>query len=322
MVEFDVMKGSYSKLQLFERCERAFYFKYVKNMEYTTPAMEFGKIIHEELAKFLTTGVEGENVKQFLTQKVRRYAGVNPEYVELQLKFNSPSGTEYTAVIDLFENNTAKVLDWKTGWQKEADVRQLYIYAYALKKNGEKPEKLSFFYLRFDKEDEFTLSSDKLNETIDWMDRIEDSMNEKLFLYSVSEDEEEFERNYSSCRGCPYAKLCLGEDIANREKAIEIAMYIDELEAKLNAAREALKTYLEQTGEELVTDSGVWRLTPVNSFSFDTRKVWEYIKSLGKDPIEFANFTLTSLKKLKISEDILEQLGERNVTYQLRKTKK
>jgi len=321
MVELDVMKGSYSKLQLFERCQRAFYFKYVKNMEYTTPAMEFGKIIHEELAKFLTTGAEGKNVKQFITPKVRRYVGVNPEYVELELKFNLPSGTEYTAVIDLFENNTAKVLDWKTGWQKEADIRQLYIYAYALKKNGVKPEKLSFFYLRFDKEDEFAMSTDKLNETIDWMDRIEDSMNEKLFLYS-SEGEEEFEKNYSSCKGCPYAKLCLGEDIASKEKAIEIAMYIDELEAKLNAAREALKIYLEQTGEELITDSGVWRLTPVNSFSFDTRKVWKYIKSLGKDPIEFANFTLTSLKKLKISEDVLEQLGERSITYQLRKTKK
>jgi len=146
-------------------------------------------------------------------------------------------------------------------------------------------------------------------------------MNEKVFLYSMSGIEEEFEKNYSSCRGCPYSAVCLGENITDKQKALELAKYIEELEAKLNAAKDALKTYLEETGEELVTDSGVWRLTPVNSFSFDTRKVWKYIKSLGKDPIEFANFTLTSLKKLKISEDILEQLGERNVTYQLRKTK-
>lgn len=69
MVELDVMKGSYSKLQLFERCQRAFYFKYVKNMEYTTPAMEFGKIIHEELAKFLTTGAEGKTLNSSLPQK-------------------------------------------------------------------------------------------------------------------------------------------------------------------------------------------------------------------------------------------------------------
>ncbi|ABP68172.1 hypothetical protein Csac_2600 [Caldicellulosiruptor saccharolyticus DSM 8903] len=137
MIELiDVMKGSYSRLQLFEKCQKAFYYKYVKGIEYTTPAMEFGRIIHEELAKFLTTGVEGENVKQFLTQKVKHYAGVHPEYVEFELKFTSPAGTEYTAVIDLFDNRTSKVLDWKTSWQKSSDVKQLYLYANALKQNG------------------------------------------------------------------------------------------------------------------------------------------------------------------------------------------
>lgn len=323
MIELiDVMKGSYSRLQLFEKCQKAFYYKYVKGIEYSTPTMEFGKIIHEELAKFLTTGVEGENVKQFLTQKVRHYAGVHPEYVEFELKFTSPSGMEYTAVIDLFDNRTSKVLDWKTSWQKSSDVKQLYLYANALKQNGYEPRYLSFFYLRYNEEVEIELEQNKLIETLDWMSRVEEMINEKVFLYSMSGDENEFDKNYSSCRGCPYSVVCLGENITDKQKALELAKYIEELEAKLNAAKDALKTYLEETGEELVTDSGVWRLTPVNSFSFDTRKVWEYIKSLGKDPIEFANFTLTSLKKLKISEDILEQLGERNITYQLRKTKK
>lgn len=323
MVELtDVMKGSYSKLQLFEKCQMAFYYRYIKQLEYTTPAMEFGKTIHEELAKFLTTGVEGENVKQFLTQKVRHYAGVHPECVEFELKFKSPAGTEYTAVIDLFDNRTAKVIDWKTSWQKDSDVKQLYIYAHALEQNGYKPRYLSFFWLRYNEETEMELRQNKMVETLDWMSRVEEMMNEKVFLYSMSGIEEEFEKNYSSCRGCPYSAVCLGENITDKQKALELAKYIEELEAKLNAAKDALKTYLEETGEELVTDSGVWRLTPVNSFSFDTRKVWKYIQSLGKDPIEFANFTLTSLKKLKISEDVLEQLGERSITYQLRKTKK
>lgn len=323
MIELiDVMKGSYSRLQLFEKCQKAFYYKYVKGIEYSTPAMEFGKIIHEELAKFLTTGVEGENVKQFLTQKVRHYAGVHPEYVEFELKFTSPFGMEYTAVIDLFDNRTSKVLDWKTSWQRSSDVKQLYLYANALKQNGYEPRYLSFFYLRYNEEIETELEQNKLIETLDWVAKVEETINEKVFLYSMSGDENEFDKNYSSCRGCPYSAVCLGENITNKQKALELAKFIEELEAKLNAAKDALKTYLEETGEELVTDSGVWRLTPVNSFSFDTRKVWEYIKSLGKDPIEFANFTLTSLKKLKISEDVLEQLGERSITYQLRKTKK
>jgi len=120
----EMWTGSYSKLALFERCPRAYYYKYIQGLDYTTPALELGKKVHEGIAKFLTTGECSDEIAEFITPRVRQKQGIGTECVEKSIRFQVDDVT-VEAVIDLI--TPYEIIDWKTNWVRNADPRQLIL---------------------------------------------------------------------------------------------------------------------------------------------------------------------------------------------------
>lgn len=309
--------GSYSKLALFEKCPRAYFYRYKQKLDYTTPALEYGKKVHEQIAKFLIYGEVDEEFRYFITPRVKQLAEVNltQENIERRIEFRI-NGFQMTGILDVVTDS--KIIDWKTNWNKDASPRQLQLYAYGAKQAGLNIQKAFLHYLRYSEDVEVPVDDTK--ETIDWTKRILEQIANAEFMFEMTEDIEEFPKTNDTvnCLSCPYRVICHGA--SNQEDARRLAKEIEELESVLELKKEALKNYIEEFGE-VTTDRNVWRLTTVNNWNFDTAKVYEYITKLGKDPLKYMNVTLTSLKKLKLSEDELYKLGENKITLRLTKSK-
>lgn len=318
----ELWNGSFSKLTLFERCPKAYYYKYIAGIEYTTPAMELGKRIHEGVAKFLTTGEYNEfneELKPFLNNRVRQLQPQPAELVERKFKFNL-DGIVMDGVIDIIVEKEGKIIDWKTSWQKTADPRQLHLYYYFTNKEGFDVRKVAFHYLRFNEEKDLKLDEKQIQETLDWAKKTMEEISEKEFLFATTEDINEFTQTekIQDCLACPYKAIC--NNVKEVNDIVEFAKEIEELEAKLKLKKEMLKQYIDENGE-VKTDNNVWKLTLVNEFDFDVKKVSDYIKSLGKDPLQYLNVTLTSLKKLKLTDEQLEKLGTKKISLRLTNSK-
>ncbi|WAM36640.1 PD-(D/E)XK nuclease family protein [Caldicellulosiruptor acetigenus] len=309
--------GSYSKLALFEKCPRAYFYKYIQGLEYSTPALELGKRIHEGIARFITTGEETAEIADFLTGKVYALKGTPQEFVERPIRF-SVDGIQMDGVIDVVANG--QIIDWKTNWVKNSDPRQLLLYTHGARQEGLDVEKALFHYLRYAEDVEIDLQEENIQKTLDWTKQMLENIAECQFDYDLSEDIEVFPKtsDFGVCLKCPYKSLC--NSVSTAEDVIKLAKEIEELENLLELKKEMLRDYIEEFGE-VNTGTSVWKLTVVNNWDFDTRKVYDYIQSLGKDPLQFLNCTLTNLKKLKITEQELEHLGTKRVTYRLTKTK-
>ncbi|ADQ06180.1 conserved hypothetical protein [Caldicellulosiruptor hydrothermalis 108] len=311
--------GSYSKLALFEKCPRAYYYKYVQGLEYSTPALELGKKVHEGIAKFITTGVCSVEIAEFITPRVRQKQGIGTECVEKSIRFQVDDVT-VEAVIDLITPD--EIIDWKTNWVKNADPRQLILYHYGAKRVGLAGvgNKVYFHYLRYNEDEEVDISTNATAITLDWVKATYAAISETQFEYDLTEDIGIFNKtdNPKNCLTCPYRTVC--KNVNTTEDAIKLAREIEELEALLELKKEMLRDYIEEYGE-IQTEANLWKLTVVNNWDFDTRKVYDYIQSLGKDPLQFLNCTLTNLKKLKIPEQELERLGTKKITYRLAKSK-
>ncbi|MEZ0535955.1 RecB family exonuclease [Caldicellulosiruptoraceae bacterium PP1] len=315
----ELWNGSFSKLTLFERCPKAYYYKYIAGIEYTTPAMELGKRIHEGIARFITTGEYNEELNPYLNSRVRQLQPQPVELVERKFKFNL-DGIVMDGVIDIIVEKERKIIDWKTSWQKTADPRQLYLYYHFTKKEGFDINNVAFHYLRFNEEKDLKLDEKQIQETLDWAKKTMEEISEKEFLFTTSEDINEFTptENTQNCLKCPYKTVC--NNVKDVEDITELAKQIEELEAQLELKKEMLKQYIDENGE-VKTDNSIWKLTTVNSYDFDIKKVSDYIKSLGKDPLQYLNVTLTSLKKLKLTDEQLEKLGTKKISLRLTNSK-
>lgn len=309
--------GSYSKLALFEKCPRAYFYKYIQGLEYSTPALELGRKVHEGIAKFITTGEIIDEVAEFLTHKVYSLKGIPQEFVEKPVKF-SVNGMQMEGVIDVIVSG--QIVDWKTNWVKNSDPKQLLLYTYGARQEGLDVEKAVFHYLRYDEDVKIDLQEENIQKTLDWVKQILENIAECQLDYDLSGDIEAFSKttNSAECLRCPYRNLC--NNVSNVEDAVTLVREIEELEALLELKKEMLRGYIEEYGE-IQTEANIWKLVAVNNWDFDVKKVYEYVRNLGKDPLEFLNCTFTSLKKLKLSEQELEKLGTKKITYRLTKTK-
>lgn len=311
--------GSYSKLSLFEKCPRAYYYRYIQGLEYSTPALELGKKVHEGIAKFLTTGEYSDEIAEFITPRVRQKQGIGTECVEKLIKFQIDDIT-IEAVIDLI--TPYEIIDWKTNWVKNAEPRQLILYHYGAKRVGLAGvgSKVFFHYLRYNEDEEVDISTNATAITLDWVKATYAAIFETQFEYDITEDISVYNKtdNPKNCLTCPYRTVC--NNVNTTEDAVKLAREIEELEALLELKKEMLRNYIEEY-REVQTEANVWKLTTVNNWEFDVKKVFDYITTLGKDPLQYLNCTLTNLKKLKLSEQELEKLGTKKITYRLTKTK-
>ncbi|WPX08123.1 RecB family exonuclease [Anaerocellum danielii] len=309
--------GSYSKLVLFEKCERAYYYKYIEGIEYTTPALEFGRKVHESIAKFITTGELDETVAEFITERVRQFKGTPQEFVERPIKF-LVDGIPMDGFVDIVVNG--QIIDWKTNWNRNADEKQLLLYAYGLNQEGFEINSAAFHYLRYGEDVPVELSEKNIQQTLDWTKQVLENIKDAELDFELSEDINTFKKAESTatCLTCPFKTICNG--INTVDEAKRLAKEIEELESVLELKKELLRNFVEEYGE-ITTDTSVWKLTIVNNWDFDTKKVFDFIQSLGKDPLQYLNCTLTNLKKLKLTEQDLEKLGTKKITYRLTKTK-
>jgi len=224
------------------------------------------------------------------------------------------------AVIDVI--TPYEIIDWKTNWVKNADPRQLILYHYGAKRVGLTGvgTKVYFHYLRYNEDVEVDVSTNTTATTLDWVKAMYETISETQLEYDLTEDVDVFSKtdNPENCLTCPYKNICNG--VNTIEDAVRLAKEIEELEATLELKKEMLRNYIEEFGD-VATDTATWKLTTVNNWDFDVRKVFEYIQDLGKDPLQYLNCTLTNIKRLKLPEQELEKLGTKKITYRLTKVK-
>lgn len=299
--------GSYSKLVLFEKCRERIITSIFVVMTIQHLLWNLVKKVHEEIAKFITTGVCSIEIAEFITPRVRQKQGIGTECVEKSIRFQVDDVT-VEAVIDLITPD--EIIDWKTNWVKNADPRQLILYHYGAKRVGLAGvgNKVYFHYLRYNEDEEVDISTNATASTLDWVKATYAAIFETRFEYDLTEDIGVFNKtdNPKNCLTCPYRTVC--NNVNTTEDAVKLAREIEELEVLLELKKEMLRDYIEEYGE-IQTEANVWKLTVVNNWDFDVKKVYDYIRNLGKDPLEFLNCTFTSLKRLKLSEQELEKVG-------------
>lgn len=159
---------SYSRLQLYSNCPKAFYYKYVLELaEPPNEALVLGKTVHTAIEKYLKQKQRGD--KGNMSVCVQEALGeatipidhdtalklcLNPaitentflydlESAQIEHHFHIPLDNEGRIVLqgtldylEIIPDNTAYLLDWKTNHVKYgADNRQLSLYAWYLKEH-------------------------------------------------------------------------------------------------------------------------------------------------------------------------------------------
>lgn len=311
------MEFSFSKLSKFEKCPRLYYWDYIEKLGLSTPSLEFGKQVHEAIAKFIATGEVDSNYKDFITWRVVHCRNTGADMIESPVRFQI-DGVDFVGIVDAVLGNN--IVDWKTNWLKNADPKQLYLYSYALKQNGLDIKQAIFHYLRYHEDVVYDVTESEINKALDWAKRLIQQIIETTLIYEET-GAPAFEQttDYKQCMSCAYKEMC--HKVNTHEEVVALALEIEKLRNELELKEEMLKNYIAEFGE-VVTETGVWRLTPVNTWELDTKKTAEYIRNCGYDPLEILTCTATNLKKkLGVDDSVLETLGTKKVSYRLAKQK-
>jgi hypothetical protein len=232
---------SYSRLSLYQKCPKQFYYKYVLQLEdqKITKPLALGKAVH----KGIESVIEGLSLDEAvlkgytecdfhqgvsiidITELVKR-APVTKNMGETEFYFrlplsNSPDSPKIQGYIDLVQGN--KLKDWKTNWRRYAvnDNHQIALYAWALSKlKGYDLIEGSLYFLRFKKEYKYFFSHMEMERSRQWALNLANEINLKIEMLDILPEKVNalFPVNPSrACLYCPFAIECYFDNEMERE---------------------------------------------------------------------------------------------------------
>lgn len=313
--------GSFSKLSTYERCNRAYFLKYIKEEPYNTPESELGKKVHSLLAEYLKNNIIiDESLTGFITNYVRHiksYYNIVNDNIEKKLTFKVGE-YDFVGYVDLILPNDISntIIDWKTSWISDyTDSRQLLLYAYGLLQNDIPVNELKFVYLRTNEMVNVDMNMDNINSVVDWANKTAQEIADKTFMSIDDNNNSEYfpmTNSTHDCLVCPYKNIChshINIDISS------IADEVNMLEEQLKLKKDILRRYIQEFGE-IQTNKGTWKFTDVTNWDFDIEKVYNKLVELNVNPLEYLSATATNLKKV-LNENQLSEIGIPKKTVKL-----
>lgn len=206
---------SFSRLSTFEQCEFSFYQQYIEEECGENNAWGIlGGYTHEVIEKILLGEIAAESGSEYFMKNLPEFnfdtmkpdygdkwvsdtksffdtfKGVNDNVVAVEKDFQIDiDGYKLRGFIDLItesEEGLLKEVDFKTSKKfSKPDLikkqRQLYLYGAAMKElYGRHPNKMYFYFLRDKAAIEVEWSDKDYQESIGWMKRIVDKINDKV----------------------------------------------------------------------------------------------------------------------------------------------
>ncbi|MGG3805800.1 PD-(D/E)XK nuclease family protein [Metabacillus fastidiosus] len=301
-VNVQKQKWSYSRLSMFEGCERQYFYKYILELPYpSNPPMQNGKIFHTGIDLMIREGYSpseslyygmgvngglpvGEKPYHFISMLNKAYDRIPQlEYAEITSELHLEVKTTLGVVqcyIDLLiddpSNDVLEIWDWKTSWHSfAADTHiQLALYAWLLKQTrgyvgSTFKGRLIFPRLGIEEDSEVEFTEEKLNEAKTWLV----TQITKVQSKDPSNIEDwEMCKDRTKCDYCPFAARCAGGlldglpstgEPKSQEEAELIGSYILAQEAALKKMKSGIKKWVEDHGEVPV-GSGKWTVQQGN----------------------------------------------------------
>lgn len=241
-------KYSYSRLSMFEGCERQFFHKYIEGRPYPSNApMKLGKIFHRAIESVIVEGYspeeaayyaayeegglpENEKMSILLAMLYKAYRRIpDDEYLNVSSETHMEAELENGAILQGFvdvviddpSSDTIEIWDFKTSWRSTIaeDSKQLALYGWLFKtmRGGIVAEnfrgRLVFPRLKQEEGDSVVEFQDThIEEATTWaVDLIEKI--ESKDLLNMSDWNQA--KDKSKCEYCPFATLCSSGFIAS-----------------------------------------------------------------------------------------------------------
>lgn len=330
---------SYSRLSLYERCQRAFYYKYVEQRP--SPAgvpAKVGKIIHRGSEWSLKEGYKTSDAIRFalyehdgipdgetfgsllkMLENALYHIPINEHLkAEVHLKVATKLGTIQgiiDVIIDDLFNDHIEIIDLKTSWQesKAADSKQLLFYAWLVKEirgtafTGNITAKL--VYPRINKVSEVVITEPDTAAIKEWFIKLTSEINIK----PTEKEQWPMTSGKSACEHCPFAGLCAGEftgkfpnsgDFKDVEEAAAAGEFILQQEALIKNLKKALKKYITD-GNVIKIGDAEWYISESESKPkvIDNRKWIEFLEETGLDVADYLTADNTKINELLAADD-------------------
>lgn len=340
-------RHSFSKIDLYRQCPRAYYYRYHKKIKgRPSRALLIGRTVHEAIAEYdrhlQQTGLDTDvtKVEEITNQVIQKNPELEPDaasevaeimdrmatshrlnpnaqqtWIEKEIHLPIPD-TDHTliAYIDRVElgDGRAKVIDYKTDWRirgatEVAKDPQLHTYAWLIKELTGIPEITAAL--------EFVRYAAVIETQISLEKAEAEIERMKGTIQQIEQDKEFKPRPGSRCEYCEYLDHCEGvtsgvDAITDEEEARAVAGEIAHLEAKAKQKKELLKKWANVNGP--VTAGGlVWGF-----HEEATRKVEDpqgfinRLEVVGKDPYQYITVDGRKLATLLKDEEIEPLLQE------------
>ncbi len=297
-VSTQLKKWSYSRLSMFEQCERQFFHKYVEKRPFpaSTPMVN-GKIFHKGIELMLSQGYTPDEALSYAIEESGGLPEGEQEYLqltmldralkriperehaemtsELHLEIETPKGLIQgfvDIVIDDPATDTTEILDFKTSWVSYAadTSRQLALYAWLFREmrgglvGGNFKGKLIFPRL-WDEDTEVVFTEQAMEDAKNWAFSVIDKISERN---PSSKEAWRFTEDRSKCDYCPYVALCAGDTVEglpadgtpkNEAEAEMIGEYILFQENVIKNMKAGLKKWVKESNPVTV-GNGHWIL--------------------------------------------------------------
>jgi len=152
----------------------------------------------------------------------------------------------FRGVIDVLGENY--ILDWKTGYKTPSPL-QLGAYQLLAEAHGHYPHELKYCMLRQDYFETVYATPELFNEARDFI---------ITTIQQIESDTEHIRNVAAHCDYCPYINECK-LSLANTPEAKALELLL--CQAKVKQLREGLKEYIQETGNEIITNSGIYAYT-------------------------------------------------------------
>lgn len=343
-------KWSYSRLSLYERCQRQYFHKYVEELPIpSTAPMKTGRILHRSLEWVLKEGYEPSEAVRFAIYEEGMPSGEN-FHTLLQMVENalyripaSPMELETEIYIYLHTslglirgyvdlliddpiNDILEIWDYKSGWQESeaSDSIQLALYAWIISelRGAALPSQVigKLIFPRINSYTEVVLTPTDLENARNWFIRIVTQINAKTQLIT----DWELADDKKHCETCPFVGRCASGlsdrnfsysgEYASMHEAERAGEWILQQEALIKKLKSGLKKFIDDN-EPVDVGKKSWYIqssTPKPKI-IDIRELMEFAEN--HDTLEAADVLKADSDKILkwLDEDdtgMLEQLVE------------
>lgn len=344
---------SFSRLQLFERCPAAFYYKYLLELpEGDQQALILGKIVHTAIDRYLSgdtldhavqTAVAGAPVpldeREVYTLAshptvMAIIGGSSEECFHLPL---TPSGNiTLLGYIDWSarDDTALHIIDWKTNRSPydPTDNHQLGLYAWAMSQvTGVEEVYGELVFLRYPSSRQLyghTYTHADMEDARQWAISLATRIEDLLTKLDAGTDGLSLfpDQPGMHCQHCGYAGLCVRSTkispitVTDHAAAVKLATEVIRLESALGDYKESLKAWAKANGDIVVGDAA-FSFVPSVSWGFSSEQLYDLCAELhdqGIDVFQYLSLTAANLKKIGVGDDRLSQFGKKKVTNTFR----